>query len=101
MIKKDNYQEFFKESSKYKQAGDWLFYANVMDLGNIAYTNKTLNYYRIHGNNVSSVTKKEAHIEEIKQIHEFFEKKFGLNKKQKKEIEKRYKVLKEAWNLEK
>lgn len=101
LIKKDNYQEFFKESSKYKQAGDWLFYANVMDLGNIAYTNKTLNYYRIHGNNVSSVTKKEAHIEEIKQIHEFFEKKFGLNKKQKKEIEKRYKVLKEAWNLEK
>ena len=99
LIKNGDYKDFFKESMKYKQAGDWLLYANIMQLGDISYYDKTLNYYRVHGNNVSSVTKKEAHIKEIKKIHNYYEKNYGLNKKQKKEIEKRYKFLKKVWKL--
>ncbi len=70
-----------------------------MQNGYISYKNKPLNYYRVHGNNVSSVTKKEAHMNEIKNIHSYYDKKFGLTSKQKKEIDKRYDFLNEVWNL--
>ena len=99
LIKKGNYDEYFKISKEYKQAGDWIFYVNVMQNGYISYKNKPLNYYRVHGNNVSSVTKKEAHMNEIKNIHSYYDKKFGLTSKQKKEIDKRYDFLNEVWNL--
>ena len=101
LIKKDNYHEYFKLSGKFKQAGDWLFYVNVMQNGKIAYSSKTLNYYRVHGNNVSSVTKKDAHLKEIKKIHAYFDEQFKLTKFQKKEIQKRYAFLEKVWNLKK
>jgi len=100
LFKKDNYRKFFKQAGKYKQAGDWLFYINVMSCGNVAFTNKPLNYYRIHGNNVTSVTKKEAHLKEIEKIHQYCDKTYKLNKNQKKQIEKRYKFLKKVWQLD-
>lgn len=100
IIKKGDYSNYFKLSRNYKQAGDWLFYANIMHEGDIAYKNKQLNYYRVHGSNVSSVTKKDAHLKEIMSIHSYFENKYGLNSKQKNEIKKRYKFLKNVWNLE-
>ena len=99
LIKRDDYKEFFKLSGKYKQAGDWLFYVNIMQKGKISFVNKPLNYYRVHGSNVSSVTKKESHIKEIENIHSYYRKTYGLNKKQEKEINKRYKFLKKVWNL--
>ncbi len=100
LIKKDDYHKYFELSGQFKQAGDWLFYVNVMQHGKVAFCAKTLNYYRVHGNNVSSVTKKDAHLKEIKRIHEYFDKTFHLDKKQKKEIQKRYSFLRKAWNLE-
>ena len=36
---------------------------------------------------------------EIKNIHSYYDKKFGLTSKQKKEIDKRYDFLNEVWNL--
>ena len=99
IIKNDDYTSEFNLSSKYHQAGDWLFYVNIMMRGQIAYTAKALNYYRVHGNNVSSTMKHDAHLKEIESIHEYFEKEFGLNKFQKKQIEKRYKFLKDTWDL--
>lgn len=99
LIRNDDYKDLFKLSGKYKQAGDWLFYANIMHKGSVAFYNKPLNYYRVHGNNVSSITKKEAHIKEIMSIHDYYDKTYGLNNKQKKEIQKRYKFLKKVWGL--
>lgn len=101
LIKNGNYQEYFSLSGKFKQAGDWLFYVNVMQLGKIAYNAKTLNYYRVHGNNVSSVMKKDAHLKEIKRIHHYIDEKFHFNSFQKKEIKKRYSFLEKVWNLKK
>lgn len=101
LIKKDNYKKYFKMSGEYRQSGDWLFYANIMQHGNIAYIASTYNYYRLHGNNVSSTVKKEAYIKEMTKIYTYFHKLFGLTKKQKREIEKRYKLLQKSWNLEK
>lgn len=99
VIKRGEYTTFFRLSGRYKQAGDWLFYVNIMCKGDIAFYNKPLNYYRVHGDNVSSVTKKEAHIKEIISIHDYYRKKYGLTKKQEKEIQKRYEFLKKVWNL--
>ena len=99
IIKRDDYTELFKLSGEYKQAGDWLFYVNIMHKGNVAFYNKPLNYYRVHGNNVSSVTKKDAHIKEIMRIHEYYRNTYGLNKQQEKEIKKRYAFLKKVWGL--
>lgn len=100
LFKNDDYSEFFKESGKYRQAGDWLFYANVMSKGKISFINKPLNYYRVHGNNVTSLTKKQKHFDEIVKIHKAIEKKFGLSKEQKSKINDRYKFLKRVWGLD-
>ena len=99
IIKKDNYEKEFKLSGNYKQAGDWLLYVNIMRKGKISYYNKALNYYRVHGNNVSSTMKKEAHLKEIKSIHDYYRKNFGLNEFQENEIKKRYEFLKDVWKL--
>lgn len=103
LIKKDNYDKEFEEAIKYRQAGDWVFYSNIMHRKNkkVAYINKTLNYYRVHNTNISSTTKKVDHINEIKKIHNFYRKKYGLSKKQENEINKRYQFLEKVWNLEK
>lgn len=100
IFKNDNYENYFKISGDFKQAGDWLFYVNVMKNGKICYNNKALNYYRLHGDNVTSTTKKKSHLDEIKRVHEFINKDFRFNKKQNKEILKRYKFLVKVWDID-
>lgn len=99
--KKSNidYTELFSHSLKYKQAGDWVFYLNYMQLGHIAYVNKTINYYRIHGDNVSSRTKASDHLSEINTIYEEINKKLNLTGSHKKSQKKRIKFLRKAWNV--
>lgn len=99
LLKKDDYKNIFEKSKQLKQAGDWMFYLELMNNGDVAYTNKACNYYRIHGSNVTSVTKKQAHFNEIKKIHNEIEKKYGLNEFQKKQIQKRYEFLEKVWNI--
>lgn len=99
IIKKENYKEEFKLSGKFKQAGDWLFYVNIMHKGYISYCNKAYNYYRLHGNNVSSVTKKQDHLNELIRIHNYYDEKYKLTDFQKAEVKKRYSFLKKVWNL--
>ena len=50
-------------------------------------------------NNVTSTTKKENFIKELEEIHKYCEKKYGLTKKQKKNIMDRLKFLKKVWKL--
>ena len=99
LIKKGDYSSFLKESGKYKQAGDWLFYVNVMQGGKIAYSNKTYNYYRVHGNNVSSTMNRKKHIEEINNIHSYITKKFKLGNKHDRKMQERIKYLKNVWEV--
>lgn len=94
-----DYKKLFDESRDYKQAGDWVFYLNYMLQGDIAYTNKTFNYYRMHGNNVSASTKAKIHLAEITKVYTMLDKKTGLTKKQKQMQAKRIKYLKKAWNI--
>lgn len=99
IIKKDNYDEYFKLSGEYKQAGDWLFYVNVMQHGNISYHNEILNYYRVHGNNVSSTMNHEKHIAEINKIHAYYLKQFKLDHEHEIKMQERIQFLKDAWHL--
>lgn len=39
--------------SNMQLSGDWIFYLNIMKGGCVAYTNKTVNYYRIHEQSTS------------------------------------------------
>ena len=100
IIKKDNYDDIFEKIIEYKQAGDWLFYVSVMKKGDIAFCNKPLNYYRLHGNNVTSVTKKQKHFDEIVRIHGEIRNMIEMTPWHEEEIQKRYEFLKRVWNLE-
>lgn len=100
IIKNDNYDDIFEKIIEYKQAGDWLFYVNVMKKGDIAFCNKPLNYYRLHGNNVTSVTKKQKHFDEIVKIHNEIRQIIEFTDWHEEEIQKRYDFLRKVWNLE-
>lgn len=100
IIKKDNYDDIFEKIIEYKQAGDWLFYVSVMKKGDIAFCNKPLNYYRLHGNNVTSVTKKQKHFDEIVRIHGEIRNMIEMTPWHEEEIQKRYEFLKRVWDLE-
>lgn len=70
------YSNYLTESIKFKQAGDWLFYINVLRHGKIAYFRPSLNKYRIHSRSVTTQSDKSIHSREIKQIQQFIA---GLN----------------------
>lgn len=99
IIKNGNYEEYLAMSGEFKQAGDWLFYVNLISNGDIAYSNKILNYYRVHGNNVSSTMNHQKHIDEINKIHKYYLNKFELDVSHKKKMQERIDFLKKAWKL--
>ena len=99
IIKNENYDNLLEESCKLKQAGDWLFYLKLMQKGDVAFSKKVLNYYRVHGNNVSSTMDHARHIDEIKYIYNYLDKNIVLSNKQKEMMQKRIEFLKERWKI--
>lgn len=99
LIKNGNYNKYLEKSGSYKQAGDWLFYVNIMRKGKIAFCNKALNYYRVHGNNVSSTMNRKKHIDEINKIHSYYCKEFNLDEYHKEMMQKRVDFLKACWKV--
>jgi len=100
LIKKGDYSQCLKESGNYKQAGDWLFYVKVMKNGKISYSNKICNFYRVHGNNVSSTMNHRKHIDEIIKIHHYNLENFKLSKKHEDKMKNRIEFLKKAWDVD-
>lgn len=99
VLRKDDYGLIFKEAGNFKQAGDWFFYLNVMMKGKVSYSSKTLNYYRIHGSNVTSTTKKQSHFLEIIKIHNYLKNLFRFTDIQEKNVKERQEYLKDIWDL--
>lgn len=99
VFKNDNYENILKKCMNFKQAGDWLFYYELMKLGKVAFTSKTCSYYRIHGNNVTTTNKKNLQFEEIQKIHQIIINEQSLNKKQIENIKNREEFLKDVWKL--
>jgi len=94
------YSKLFADARKYRQVGDWVFYINYMVHGDIAYTNKMLNYYRMHEDNVSSTMRAYDHINEILDIQKMFIKKLKLSKQHQRNMSKRIKFLQREWKVE-
>lgn len=99
IIKKGNYDEIFEEAKKYHQSGDWFTYLNILNLGDISFINKALNYYRVHGNNISQTFDKKAHILEIQRIYKFVKEKYGIDEEQKIQMYNRIKFLCKVWSV--
>jgi glycosyltransferase involved in cell wall biosynthesis len=99
IIKNNNYDEYFKMSGNFHQAGDWLLYNNIMVMGDIAYNHNVLNYYRLHGDNVSSTMNHQKHIIEINKIYDYYIQKFNLTSEHKKNMNSRIKFLKKCWKI--
>ena len=100
VFRNGDYDEEFKESTKYKQVGDWLFYVNIMKKGKIAYRKKSLNYCCIHEGSSTATTKKITHFNEIKSLHERFLKEYNVDPSKQKYIRKRYEQLRKEWNMD-
>lgn len=100
IFKNGDYHDIFQKACDYHQAGDWYFYVNLMIKGKIAYTKKRLNFYRIHGNNITSTTSKRKHMDEILKMYQYLEKNFDLTNYQKVRMKERLDFLKKAWNLD-
>ncbi len=99
IIKKDDYTEVYEEAGRYRQSGDWVFYINIMSKGKVAYINKVLNFYRVHGDQITSQMDKQKHFEEIQKVYEYISKKFGVNDFQISKRNERCDFLKKVWRL--
>lgn len=99
IIKNGNYHEYLQKAGEYKQCGDWYLYVSLISNGDISYIDKTLNYYRVHGTNVSSTMNREKHIKEITSLYELFTKNYSLNEEQKRKMKERIAFLKKAWKV--
>lgn len=99
IIKKGNYDEIFESAKKFHQSGDWFTYLNILNLGDISFINKTLNYYRVHGNNISQTFDKKAHILEIQRIYKFVKEKYGIYDEQQIQMYNRIKFLCKVWSV--
>lgn len=99
IIKNNDYSKLLDESCEYRQAGDWVFYLNLMQMGDVSFSNKTLNFYRVHGGNVSSLMKNKEHIDEIIKIHNKVKKENNISSEKKKEMVKRIQDLRNIWGI--
>lgn len=99
IIKNGNYDEIFESAKKFHQSGDWYTYLNILNLGEISFVNKPLNYYRVHGNNISQTVDKKAHILEIQRIYKFVKEKYGINDEQQIQMNNRIKFLCKVWSV--
>lgn len=66
--KRKDYSAILEESKKFKVAGDWYIYANVLRDGQVAYFKTALNCQRKHSASVSTVIKRDIELEEIERI---------------------------------
>ena len=99
VFKRIELNDIFKKMDDFKQAGDWMFYIELMQHGDVAYINQVLNYYRIHGSNATTLNNKQLQFDEIKRIHEYNIELLKLNKHKKEKIIERQNYLKEKWKV--
>lgn len=77
--KKKDYTEIFSQAASFKVAGDWYIYTKVLEDGDIAFSNLSLNYYRKHSNSVCTVVKADIEYGEIYRIQDMIATKYHLS----------------------
>lgn len=76
--KKGKYNEIIENAKQFKVAGDWYIYYKLLELGDIAFNNQSLNYFRKHSKSVSTVVKSDIEYKEICQIQEEIAHKYNV-----------------------
>lgn len=102
VFKKDPKIDFHKilnQAKKFRIAGDWYFYSEILLYGKIAYFKKPLNIHRLHKSSVTETTDHRTHFAEIKAIHEKIRNDVKLSPDAKKKIEASEARLKKAWKI--
>ena len=76
--KKKDYTDIFSQAASFKVAGDWYIYTKVLEVGDIAFSNLSLNY-RKHSNSVCTVVKADIEYAEICRIQDMIANKYHLS----------------------
>lgn len=72
VFKKEIALSIDKDYMNYKGCGDWLFWIELAEKGNVAIVNQQLNYFRQHGDNTtSSNSRKGINVIEIRKIFDY------------------------------
>lgn len=92
MWKKQDYSKTFEEATKFKVAGDWYIYYQILKDGKISFCNKPLNYYRKHSRSVCTTVKTDVEFEEICKIQDEISEQYDLPKeiKEKQELRRTF-----------
>lgn len=102
VFKKDpkiNFQKILSEAKKFKLAGDWYFYSEILLHGKIAYFKKPLNIHRLHKSSVTETTDAKIHFNELKFMHEKIKKDVKISPDAAKKIKALEKKLEKAWKI--
>lgn len=92
--------KYFDKATEFSQAGDWYFYAKVLENGKIAYNRKSLNKFRVHSSSKTSRSKKDrTHFDEVVLMHEYFNKNYNLKSNVKKAIKAEESRIKEKHGI--
>lgn len=76
--------KYLEESMGFDQVGDWYFYSKILSNGKISYIHEPLNRFRIHKTSKTAKSKKsQAHWNEIRRLHDFFNLNYDLSDKTK------------------
>lgn len=87
LMKRDLAEKAISGCYKYKVAGDWLFYINILKSGRIYFDAKSLNSNRRHKKSVVGTTKNnKIHFEEIVSVQDYCINQFALGQKVVKKI---------------
>lgn len=102
VFKKDpkiNFRGILDEAKKFKIAGDWYFYSELLLHGKIAYFKKPLNIHRLHKSSVTETTDLKIHFNELQTIHKKIQNDVKLSPNAKKKIKASEARLKKAWKI--
>lgn len=92
--------KYFDKATEFSQAGDWYFYAKVLENGKIAYNRKSLNKFRVHSSSKTSRSKKDrTHFDEVVLMHEYFNKNYDLKSSVRRAIEVEESRIKEKHGI--
>jgi len=74
--KSDDIVDIMEDAKKYHVAGDWYIYTKVLEKGDLAFSSRSLNYYRKHTGSVTSSVKADVEYGEICEIEEMVAEKY-------------------------
>lgn len=77
--KNGDYSKIIDEAKNFRVAGDWYIYYKLLELGDIAFDNQSLNYFRKHSKSVSTVVKADIEYNEICKLQDEIANKYKVS----------------------